>query len=164
VSKWYEFTEFGPSFYETAAFRVVHTISIDATAEKVFETLEDPDAWPKWIPMVKRVEWTSPKPFEVGTTRTVIMKNGYRIDERFILWEQNRRMSFTVLGASVPGLTSFGEDYLLTPTATGCELQWTFALQPRGFLAQGLYLAYPAFRLALKKTLKDLKRVVERRA
>lgn len=162
MAKWYEYTEFSESFYETAPFRVVTKVSIKAPAAKVFSVLEDGDAWPRWIPAVKRVEWTSPQPFEVGTTRSVYMKTGQRIDERFIVWETNRRMGFTVIGSDVPGLTSFGEDYIITPTATGCDVRWTFALQPRGFIPQGLFVIRPAFRMALKFTLLSFKKVVER--
>lgn len=164
MSKWFEFTEFGESFYETASFRVVTKVSINAPAAKVFATLEDPNAWPRWVKAIKKVEWTSPKPFAVGTTRTVTMKNGHRIDERFILWETNRRMSFSVLGSTHPGVSAFGEDYILTPTAQGCDLRWTLVLQPRGFLAQGIYLLRPGFRWALRRSLNDFKSLVERNA
>lgn len=164
MGRWYEFTEFGAGYFDTAPFRAVTKVKIDAPAEHVFRVLEDGDAWPRWIPAVARVEWTSPTPFDVGTTRSVYMRTGHRIDERFITWEDGREMAFTVLGSDVPGLTSFGERYVLTPIEGGCELRWTFVLQPRGFIAQGLYAIRPALRLALKRTLLDFKRVAEKTA
>lgn len=125
--------------------------------------LEDGAAWPLWIKAIKKVEWTSPKPFQVGTTRTVFMKTGDIFEEVFIAWEPNRRMAFHFTRASIAHLNVFAEDYVLTPTATGCTVQWTFAVEPKDnylFLAK---LLRPLFVVALGSVLRGMKKVAERR-
>ena len=53
------------------------------SAEQLFATFEDEQSWPKWVPGMREATWTSPKPFGKGTTRTVKMAGGIRIDEVF---------------------------------------------------------------------------------
>ena len=35
---------------------------------------------------ITKVDWTSPKPFRAGTTRTVTL-NGIKVDEVFVVWD-----------------------------------------------------------------------------
>jgi hypothetical protein len=52
-----------------------------ASAEQLFAALEDGPSWSKWVPLIRDVTWTSPKPFAKGTTRTVTLVGGIRVDE-----------------------------------------------------------------------------------
>ena len=60
----------GPSFFASAPARFEATVEVEATPQKIFEVFEDAHAWTVWALPIKKVEWTSPKPFGVGTTRT----------------------------------------------------------------------------------------------
>lgn len=162
---WHAYKTFDESFYHNAPFRVVLTMPVNASMEQAFATLENGDLWPRWIAAIRGVEWTSELPLKKNATRVVTMKNGAKIDERFIVWEQNKRMGFTVVRATIPKIESFGELYELRPTADGCEIEWTFALrmQNRRWGAL-LRLSKPLFYVSLRSVLQKFTEVAEREA
>lgn len=103
---------------------------INAPAAAVFSWLEDGPAWGEWLGI--DVEWTSPKPFGVGTTRTVIAK-GLVIEEYFLAWEQDRQMGFRFDRVNLPAIAAMSEDWTIEPIDdVRCELQWSFAVEGRG--------------------------------
>ena len=55
---------------------------------------------------IDRVDWTSPRPFGVGTTRTVTFQGGgMEVYETFIAWDPGKHMAFTFdqsIGKSKP--------------------------------------------------------------
>ncbi len=97
-------------------------LRIEAPADALFRCLEDGPAWKEWLNI--DVEWTSPTPFGIGTTRTVT-KSGMRIDEYFLVWEPGRRMNFRF-----DPVAAFAEDYLIEPLGPdSCELIWSYAFE-----------------------------------
>ena len=86
-----------------------------------------------WCRILQRIEWTSPRPFGVGTTRTARALGGSLvIDEEFFRWEEGRRKSFHVLEASLPMFSSLAEDYLVESTSeSSCAFTWTVAFEPK---------------------------------
>ena len=86
-----------------------------------------------WCRIIDRIEWTSPRPFTLGTTRTVYSLRGTsNFRELFFRWEEGARKSFYVLQATSPVFRSFAEDYLVEPTSeTTCRFTWTIAYTPR---------------------------------
>ncbi len=103
-------------------------------ASAVWAALLDPQAWTEWLPITK-VTWTSPKPFGVGTTRTVEV-GPQVIEETFFAWDEGSRMAFRFERSTLP-ISAAVEDYRVIPTAEGCELRWTgraSAVFPLGFL------------------------------
>lgn len=161
MATWYEFSEFGVSFYETAPFRIVAKTEINASADTVFEALKDESRWSVWLPAIQHVEWTSPKPIRVGSTRRISTRHGRKIEEQCIRWIPERRASFRVVRSSMSRLLRAGTDFELTPTDTGCDVRWTIAIQPRGFLAQVGYVVRPAARVAVRVMLRRFKKMVE---
>ena len=83
---------------------------------KVFAFFEDGESWPKWFRAIHKVKWTSHKPYGLGTTRTVWLALA-TLDEHFFCWEQDRRCSFYLTGASMPLAHALAEDYLLKEVA-----------------------------------------------
>ena len=80
---------------------------------------------------LRGARWTSPRPFGVGTTRTMPGLYGLLvIEERFFCWEDGHRKSFYVERANLPLFRRFAEDYLLEETPGGCRLTWTIAADP----------------------------------
>ncbi len=105
---------------------------IDAPAGDLFHCLEDGPAWREWLGI--DIEWTSSRPFGVGTTRTA-SRGRVVIEEYFLLWDSGRRMNFRFDRSSLP-VVAFAEDYLVVPTADDrCELHWSYAYEWRGPLA-----------------------------
>jgi hypothetical protein len=85
------------TFFESAPWRFVNTVDLDNEPASVFRIFEDAASWPKWFDGIRRVEWTSPQPFGVGTTRTVTLTT-LAADERFIVWAEDYRLEPIVGG------------------------------------------------------------------
>ncbi|OUS30194.1 hypothetical protein A9Q99_06885 [Gammaproteobacteria bacterium 45_16_T64] len=100
------------SYLHSAPMRFVNEVILDATPEEVFAIFEDENSWPKWFKGIKHVEWTSPKPYSVGTTRTVTL-DAMKVYEHFIIWEQNKRFAFYFTSTGLPFVKSLCEDYQL---------------------------------------------------
>lgn len=131
------------TFLATATDRYVHVVDIAAPPSAVWRALIADDALVSWSAAVTGMRWISPLPFGVGSTRVVTLAGAAALTERFYRWDDERRMTFTVDAASIPGLRRFAEDIQLTPTATGTRLTWTFALEGGPALRPLLRLSGP---------------------
>ena len=115
---------FDVGFFDRAPEKFVYERVLDTTPEALFEVFEDPDSWPVWGTGIAKVDWTSPKPFQVGTTRTVWIGE-QAVEEVFFAWEDNKRMAFRFDKTTLP-LKACVEDYQLVNTPGGCRLDWRF--------------------------------------
>jgi hypothetical protein len=122
----------GPEYFESAPWRFVNQAELDAPPERAFAAFEDAESWPRWFAGIRRVDWTSPKPFGVGTTRTVTLSSA-TVFEHFFRWEPGRRFSFhlTAHRAPLPLFRALAEDYLLEPLDGGrTRFTYSVALEP----------------------------------
>ena len=102
---------------------------LPVSAEVAFRALEDPDSWPEFIGAINAVEWTSPKPYGIGTTRT-IQGPGGAIEEEFWGWEDGRSMGFWFTAPAVLIFAALAEEWRLEPTgANTCTLTWRYAFE-----------------------------------
>ncbi|MBF6302361.1 SRPBCC family protein [Nocardia amamiensis] len=143
----YALAESDDAFLATAARRYEHTVEMAAGPDAVWAALTGDDALVSWSTVITGIQWTSPRPFGVGATRTVTLGHLIRLDERFYRWDDGERMTFTVDAASIPGLRRFAEDIALAPHGEGTRLRWTFALEGEPALRPLLALAGPGTRL-----------------
>ncbi len=112
---------------------------IGCSADTLFRAFEDPVSWKKFLDI--DVEWTSPKPFGIGTTRTVTSK-GLAIEEYFTGFEHGRLMAFRFDRTTLP-MKAFAEEWRIEPKADNvCELHWSYAYEWGGPLKS---VASPAF-------------------
>ena len=116
-------------------------VSIFDTAPTIFRETMDiarpaPDVWGElvadgslsWCRALAGAQWTSPRPFGVGTTRTMKVAGMLEIREKYIRWEDGRRKSFYVVDANLPLFKYFGEDYLVEDTGpNSSRFTWTMA-------------------------------------
>lgn len=119
MSDYFECTPVGVEFLDQTKNVYKAEEVIRATPDQIFDVFEDDVSWTVWAMPIQRVEWTSPKPFGVGTRRTVYMmgdRNGY---EEFVEWERGKRMAFTFLGSSKNDTEKFIEDYRVTDLGDG---------------------------------------------
>ncbi len=106
---------------------------ISVPAEHLFAALEDGATWCKFFPVIRKVEWTSPKPFSVGTTRTVTVLGGGRLDEVFWAWKPGIRMGFAITAASNRALKGLVELYDVIPLGDKrCKLRWEMGMEMNG--------------------------------
>jgi len=152
----------GPGFFDEArwCFRA-HEI-VAATPERIFEVFCDGPSWSRWAPPITGVEWTSPFPLEVGSTRTVTMVGDLVGHEEFIVWDPPRRMAFRFNEVSRPGVAAFAEDYRVHDLGDGRSLvEWAMAMVPAGPGARTFPATAPLMGVGLRFMLGRFRRYVE---
>ena len=155
----------GMDFFETAPYCFLAEETIAASPEQIFAVFEDAHAWTIWAKPIQEVEWTSPKPFRLGTTRTVSMTGGLKGYEEFIAWEPGKRMAFCFVGCSHDTLEAFAEDYRVTDLGDGrCRVQWLMAMAPKGAAKFSLGLIKPLMAWYNRKMFRDFRKYVESQA
>lgn len=158
----FECTPVGLTFLDTArnVFRAEQVVR--ATPEQIFDVFEDAESWTVWALPIQNVEWTSPKPFGVGTTRTVSMVGGIVGYEEFVAWERGKRMAFTFVRCSKKDPEKFIEDYRVTDLGDGsCRVVWYMAMENRGGPSWVDALTRPIMSMANRWMLGRFKKYVE---
>jgi uncharacterized protein YndB with AHSA1/START domain len=130
-----------------------------APPERVWESLASDASLAAWGPSVKQVNWLSPRPFGVDTTREVVLAGGApRVRERFIRWDEGRGYSFAVYEASVPVFRHFVEDYVVQADGDGTVFTWTIAIKPKRAFSLPFKVLSPILKVAFGRTASDGKR------
>jgi hypothetical protein len=153
--RWFSTGPVQESFFDDAPFRLTDTFEIARPAEQVWAELTDENTlW--WCRALSAVTWTSPRPFGVGTTRSVKTIGGTAVlRERYFRWAEGSRKSFYVYESTLPVFRRFAEDYLVEPAGeSACRFTWTIAAEPRPFARP----ADPVNRLLLSGLFHDTRR------
>jgi L,D-peptidoglycan transpeptidase YkuD (ErfK/YbiS/YcfS/YnhG family) len=159
----HQYKNIDSNFFKTSPFSFVSQIKLNCTPEQLFDIFEDEHAWTVWVPAIKNVEWTSPKPFGVGTTRTVTLAGKMIVNEEFIAWKPGEQMTFKFTTGSTGSLRAFGEDYRVTDLGNNrCLLCWTMAMQPVGVSKLFMTVFKPTMGWYLNKLLKNLQVYVQK--
>lgn len=154
----------GMEYFQQAPHSYTAVVEVDATPEQIFTSFEDENAWPDWALPITKVEWTSPKPFGLGTTRRVSMMGGLVGDEVFIAWDYPKRMAFCFTHSSQKLVGSFAEDYIVEPLPNGkTRVQWNMAMTPNGFGKFTMALSRPFMSWGLQWMFNRFKKHVEAR-
>jgi uncharacterized protein YndB with AHSA1/START domain len=162
MTDYFECTPVGLEFLEQTSNVFVAEEIVRATPEQIFEVFEDAHAWTVWAMPIEKVEWTSPKPYGVGTTRSVHMMGGLIGYEEFIAWEPGKRMAFTFLGASKDATEKFLEDYRVEDLGDGtCKVQWHMAMETRGFSNRIMFLTRPVMRWFNRRMFRKFRQYTE---
>jgi uncharacterized protein YndB with AHSA1/START domain len=119
-----------PGWADHAPIRIRHKIYLPASPERVFEVLADSPGWTRWFKGMRRVRIDGPAQ-GVGALRTVWV-GPTRVQEHFIVWEPERRITFHIVQSSSPGLRVMVEDYLITPAGNGSFLTTTVGIEAKG--------------------------------
>lgn len=131
--KMYPLEPAGEDLLRRARAHSVAEREIPVPAEHLFAILEEGSTWCKFFPVIRKVEWTSPKPFGEGTTRTVTVVGGVRLDEVFWAWKQDSRMGFAITAASNRALKGLVELYDIIPIDSRiCKLRWEMGIELNG--------------------------------
>ena len=162
MSDYFECTPVGLDFLEQTKNVFKAEEIVKASPGQIFEVFEDAHAWTVWAMPIQKVEWTSPRPFGVGTTRTVSMMGGMDGYEEFIAWEPGKRMAFTFVGCSKDSTDKFLEDYRVTDLGDGsCRVEWHMAMETRGASRHMMFLTRPLMRLANRSMFKKFRKYTE---
>jgi hypothetical protein len=144
------------SFFATAPQRFVHTWAIDQPAEVVWSQLtgDQPLFWVKGL----KINWTSAPPLGVGATREAHVLGLLTFQEHYFIWEEGRRKSFYVAGASLPLFKHVAEDYVIEPRGEkACDFTWTIAIEPSLLGKPGAPLNALIFGAAFRDTAKHFR-------
>jgi hypothetical protein len=123
------------------------------SAEAVWRSFADADAWKAWLGI--EVEWLTPEPYGIGTRRRVTA-NGQTIDECYLVHDEPRRIGWYFERATLP-LAALAEEWVLVDEPDGtCTCTWNYAFEWGGPLDAVLGRAFNAFfrlngRRAMKK-------------
>lgn len=86
------------AFFGSAPHVFTYRKRFAAPPEQVWASLTSDESLATWGASVKSVDWLSPRPFGVGTTREVALAPGLvRVHETFLRWEERVRHSFYVV-------------------------------------------------------------------
>ena len=151
------------SFIASAPFRFSNSVELAITPEQVFEVLADAEAWPQWAKIITNVTWTSPKPYGVGTTRTVNLRAGLVGDEEFLAWEPYSYLAFRFNACSTRAIAAFAEEYRVVATPGGSRLTWTVAQKPHALARLGLVLGAPVMKPTFGWFLTNLRHYTDKR-
>ncbi len=162
---YFETPPFGLDYFDDPPVKYVSEVELDVTPAQLFEIFEDEKSWPVWAKGIAKVDWTSPRPFQVGTTRTVTFIGGMEVYELFTAWERGREMAFCFTGTSQEVWKQFGEHYLVDDLGNGrCKLRWTVAYEPTGTFAKLHGIIRPIMSQAFSMYMRRLKKYSRRYA
>ena len=131
--------------------------------ERVWESLASDRSMWDWGVGVKRLTWTSPRPFGVGTTREVVLPLGtMTVREQFFRWDEGKGYSFYVAETNRPGIARFAEDYVIEADGDGSVFTWTIALEPKPALLPVLRAAGPLNKIAFGQVPRAAKKYFSR--
>lgn len=157
--------EFDVDYFSKAPVIFQYEQEIPTSPEILFAIFEDEFSWPKWVPGIAKVDWTSPRPFGLNTTRTVTFMGGMEVYERFIAWEPGKEMSFCFTGTTQRIWSAFGEHYKVEDLGGNrCKLTWTVAYEPRFIFAKIHFLVAPIMKKALGSFMDSLSRYARNNA
>ena len=148
----------GLDYLETAPVRFANTVAVALSPEELFGVLARADTWPRWASVITHVDYTSPEPHGVGTTRTVTMRGGLVAEETFLAWEPGRRLAFRFDAVSTSALAAFLEVYTIEATPTGCDLTWSLAQELQGPSKVVTPLTRPLTNAVFRRFLRNLQR------
>lgn len=146
----------GMEFLENAPVKFVNEIELAASPAQVFSIFETAEAWPHWYKEIIKVEWHSPKPYGVGTTRTVKLTT-VTVEEYFFVWEPDKRFAFYFTGMSLPLANALAEEYRLASLGEKrSQFTYTVCLEPSFWLRLGRPWILKAYEKMFQQAVKNL--------
>ena len=150
-------------FFKTANLRATAVMDANCSAEKLMETLAGDVIWTQWAPALKKVEWTSSKPYGQGAKRTVYLAGNQAVKENFFIWKDKEQLAFYVEEGTMPGIESFAENYVIESINDGhaVRLTWTVAIQVIGIGALCIPVSLFFMEFTFRRWLANYKRILE---
>ena len=159
MTRWYPLEPSDASVLVSAPHVFRYQSHFAAPPERVWESLASDESLAAWGPSRKSLNWLSPRPVAVDTTRDVVLAGGTpRIRERFFRWDAGRGYSFAVYEASIPVFRHFVEDYGVEADGDGTLFTWTIAIEPKGAFALPFKALSPVLKFAFGRTVADGKK------
>jgi len=159
MTRWYPLEPSDAGVLASAPHVYRYRMQYAAPPERVWESLASDASLSAWGSSLKQLNWLSPRPFGIGTTREVVLAGGApRLRERFIRWDEGRGYSFAVYEASVPVFRHFVEDYVVEADGDNTLFTWTIAIEPKRAFAVPFKLLSPVLKVAFGRAASDGKK------
>ncbi|HET7665423.1 MAG TPA: SRPBCC family protein [Mycobacterium sp.] len=129
MTRWYPLESADDDFFASAPHVFRYRKRFAAAPERVWEQLTSDVSLAAWGPSIKKVTWTSPRPFGVGTTRDVVAPGGSTMRERYFRWDEGNSHAFYVYESSIPIFRRFAEDYVVEPDGSETLFTWVVAIE-----------------------------------
>lgn len=142
--------------------RIEESVEINSPVEKVFTFTTDAKSWNKWNSVIIDANQTSPGPVDVGATFQGIC----RIMGRTMKWTSTvtEYKSPDKFGKDITsGSVLIEQHNTYTPTTGGTKFNLSYDMKVGGLLKLMSPLLERSMRKELKKSLGNLKQVVERK-
>lgn len=158
----HECDKVGMEYFDSAPMRFPASEEIGVSAQRLFEIFLDAESWTKWVTAITNVEWTSPFPLEVGSTRSVTMLGGMVGHEEFLAWDAPHHMAFRFNSASMGGVSAFAEDYRVTEIGEDrCRIDWVLTMTPAGISRYTMPVVKPVMAAFARRTMRELRKYAE---
>ncbi|MGH9124152.1 MAG: SRPBCC family protein [Acidimicrobiales bacterium] len=119
-----------PGWAQEAPIQIHHELTLPAAPQAVFDILANSAGWTSWFKGMRRVRIDG-QDRGVGALRTVWVGLN-RVQERFNVWDEPRRVAFNIVSSNVPGLHSMVEDYQIEEAPGGTKLAITVGVEGAG--------------------------------
>jgi polyketide cyclase/dehydrase/lipid transport protein len=149
MTRWYPLEPADDDFFTSAPHVFRYTKRFAATPKQVWEQLTSDVSLAAWGPAIKKVTWTSPRPYGVGTTRDVVAPGGSTLRERYFRWDEGKSHAFYVYECSLPLFRRFAEDYIVEPDGDQTSFTWTVAIEAKGAFPLPVKLLAPVLKAGL---------------
>lgn len=164
MKKMYPLEPAGEDLLRRARAHSITERELPIAAEALFALFEEGETWCRFFPVIRKVEWTSPRPFGEGTTRTVTVIGGIRLEEVFWTWKPGARMGFALTASSNQALKGLVETYDFIPIAAErCRMRWEMGIEMNGAMRAGEARMAPSLAWTQRWCLGRLDELVERR-
>jgi len=114
---WFDLEPVPISFTEISPFRFENFAVLDAPPKRVFEILAKGEGMTEWLQDFVSFTWFG-APGGLASEREVRLKM-LRVKERFIAWDEGKRLTFHVYAITLPLVSAFIEDFTLEPMGEG---------------------------------------------
>ena len=131
MTRWHALEPADADFLASAPHVFRYQKRFAAPPEQVWESLISDESLAPWSPLIRKVTWTSPRPFGVGTTREASLYGGGSVRERYFAWDEGHSHAFYVYESSLPIFRRFAEDYVVEPDGDGTLFTWVVAQEPK---------------------------------
>jgi hypothetical protein len=131
MTHWHPLEPVDAGVFATASQIYRYPIRLQVSPARVWESIASDESLAAWGLGVRRLTWTTPRPFGVGTTREVVLPlNSMTVREHFFRWDEGAGYSFYVYETNRPGIRQFAENYEIEADGSGALLTWTIAIEP----------------------------------
>jgi carbon monoxide dehydrogenase subunit G len=118
------------SWPATAPIQIKRRLRVPAPQGAVFSVLADLSSWSEWFTGMRRVRIDRPSQ-GVDALRTVWI-GATRVQERFLIFDPDSRLTFAIVGSNLPGLSAMVEDWRLSPAGSETELDIVIGVEAKG--------------------------------